>query len=52
MTDTFTPRHDWPIVKRYNLTQKIPKGYKTDPEDTSIFILPHLLYLINKKFNF
>lgn len=46
MTDTFTPRHDWPIVKRYNLTQKIPKGYKTDPEDTSIFI-PDLEQIIH-----
>lgn len=34
----FIPRHEWPNLPRYNLTVRIPKGYKPHPTDTSIFI--------------
>lgn len=37
MTD-YVPRHEWPNLPRYNLTVRVPRGYKTDPSDTSIFI--------------
>lgn len=34
----FIPRHEWPNLPRYNITVRIPKGYKTDPNDTTIFV--------------
>jgi hypothetical protein len=38
MTDTFVPKHVWPIKVRSNLTQRTPYGYKTDPNDPTVFL--------------
>jgi len=35
---TYSPRHEWPNLTRYNLTVRIPHAYKVDPNDNTIFV--------------
>lgn len=35
---TYTPKHEWPNLTRYNLTVRIPHAYKVDPNDKTIFV--------------
>jgi hypothetical protein len=47
MVKPYTPRYDWPIKVRPNLTAKIPYAYMADPEDDTKLIpnpelIPHI----------